>query len=145
MILDTSAVILDTSAVVLDTSAVIALVNREPEWRAVFDRIDGAGEVRMSSVSLLELSIVLGSPRFGMSRSEVAALLESMGVATVAFTPDHAVLAAEAYARYGKGNHPARLDFGDCAAYATAVLDGGSLLFVGEDFVQTDVRSALGE
>ena len=97
-------------------------------------------------VTVLELGIVVdgrGLPR--LSR-RVDALLEAHQVSIVDFTAEHAEAAREAYRRFGKGSgHRARLNFGDCIAYAVATVEGEPLLFKGQDFTHTDVRNALTE
>ena len=96
----------------------------------------------MSSVSLLEASIVLLCRRGEGSLAALDTWIESAGINVVPFTPAHARLARNAYARFGKGRHPAALNFGDCATYALAIDKGDQLLFTGKDFEQTDVRCA---
>ena len=70
--------------------------------------------------------------------------MRGLGLEIVAFSEQHAATALEAWQRYGKGNHSARLNLGDCMSYATAKLAGEPLLYVGDDFAQTDIESALG-
>lgn len=98
----------------------------------------------MSAVSRFEARIVLGSKRFSLGAQAFEDLLHGLGVQTLDFTVAHVEVATTAYARFGKGNHPAKLNMGDCASYATAKLAGEPLLYVGDDFVQTDIKSALG-
>jgi ribonuclease VapC len=125
--------------VIVDTSAIVAIVAREEGWEGLVERLERADSVGMSSVSLLELTIVLGSERFGLSAADVRGIVDAIGIVPVDFTERHGALAADAYARFGKGNHAARLNFGDCVAYATAKLARDDLLFVGDDFSQTDL------
>ncbi|MCU1478899.1 MAG: VapC toxin family domain ribonuclease [Subtercola sp.] len=126
---------------IVDTSAIVAIVAREEGWQSLVEQLELASSVSMSSVSILELTIVLGSERFGLSVSEVHGLLSAIGVAAIDFTAAHEALASDAHALYGKGKHPARLNFGDCIAYASARLARDTLLFVGDDFSQTDLAS----
>lgn len=76
------------------------------------------------------------------SRPEIDALLDQLRARVTPLTDAHARLAADAFLRYGKGRHPAGLNFGDCMAYAVAKSEGAPLLFVGEDFARTDVVAA---
>ena len=71
------------------------------------------------------------------------AYLRKAGISVLPFTADHALLARQAFLRYGKGRHKAGLNFGDCIAYAAAKLEGMPLLFKGDDFALTDVEAAL--
>jgi ribonuclease VapC len=90
----------------------------------------------------LEASIVLLSQRGEEAALSLDAWIESAGIFVAPFTPSQARLARHAYARYGKGRHPASLNFGDCASYALAIDRGDALLFQGDDFSKTDVRTA---
>lgn len=90
-----------------------------------------------------EMCMVLSSRRVGSSPQFLQNFADEFGVEQVAFTPEHSKLATEAWTRYGKGNHPAGLNFGDCMSYATAKLADEPLLFVGDDFAKTDIQSAL--
>ncbi|GAA0996586.1 type II toxin-antitoxin system VapC family toxin [Subtercola frigoramans] len=127
---------------IVDTSAVVAIVTREPGFELVLGEIESADTISMSAGSVLELMIVLGSARFGLQGVEIQRILDVLTISTVEFTAEHASVAAEAFARFGKGHHPARLNFGDCMAYATAAVSKQPLLFVGDDFSQTDVATA---
>ena len=83
----------------------------------------------------------------GLHRSdmmeELDAFLRTASIETIAFTADHAAVARQAFLRYGKGRHPAALNFGDCIAYATARLEAMPLLFKGDDFRLTDIEAAV--
>lgn len=81
--------------------------------------------------------------RYGeKGRASIARFIEDWAVEVVPFDQRHWRVAIAAFAQYGKGRHPARLNFGDCMAYATAKVAGAPLLFVGDDFPQTDVELA---
>jgi len=86
--------------------------------------------------------VLLGSHRPDM-QTEIDNFLSAAEIEILAFTPDHAAVAREAFLRYGKGRHPAALNFGDCIAYATARLEAMPLLFKGDDFRLTDVEPAV--
>ena len=126
----------------LDSSALIAILVSEAGSMDLIDRILEADVVRIGTPTLVETSIVLSSRRGKPSFKEVHRLIEELGVAVVPFGEAHWQTAATAYDRFGRGKHPAALNFGDCLAYAVAVTAGDSLLFVGSDFTKTDVRRA---
>lgn len=131
---------------IIDTSALIAVITGEEERKQFLTAMGEADCCRMAAPTYLELGIVVdgrGLPR--LSR-RVDALLEAHQVSIVDFTAEHAEAAREAYRRFGKGSgHRARLNFGDCIAYAVATVEGEPLLFKGQDFTHTDVRNALTE
>jgi ribonuclease VapC len=129
---------------VIDTSAVIAFLRDEPEAAAIERAIAAAHTVRMSAITAFECRIV-ALRQFGQAMLDgFEVLLAKAGARIDPFDSDQAALAFEAYRRFGKGSgHPAQLNIGDCAAYALAQSSGLPLLFVGGDFSQTDVASAL--
>jgi ribonuclease VapC len=128
--------------VIVDTSALIAIVVREDGWEPLVDALERSRRTRISVMTLLELRIVLAA---GLKRGDLAEeLLRRYRIEPIDFTVEQSAEAAQAHQKYGRGNHPAGLNFGDCAAYATAKLAGEPLLYVGNDFAQTDVVSALG-
>ena len=96
----------------------------------------------MSVVALLEAAMVVESRGGAAAGRELDMLLEKSAVELVPVTPEHANAARHAWRRFGKGNHPAALNFGDCFAYALAKTAGEPLLFKGEDFAQTDIEAA---
>lgn len=126
---------------VVDTSAIIACLTGEKE-RPAFMRVLALAERRiLSSVNLLEARIVIT----GTKRLPVDWLndfLDNERIEVIPFDEDLSNLAFDAYRRYGKGRHPARLNMGDCAAYALAKSRGWPLLYKGEDFTQTDIERA---
>ena len=127
---------------ILDTSAIISAVNQDPCTHQIMAAMGAADQLLMSAGTWLELFIVIDArdPRLS---GKVEYLLTQLGVQVVEVTPAQAALARQAYRNFGRRNHPARLNFGDCFAYALAKACNDSLLFVGNDFNQTDVRSAL--
>lgn len=127
---------------IVDTSALIAIVVREDGWEPLVDALERSRRTRISVMTLLELRIVLAA---GLKRGDLAEeLLRRYRIEPIDFTVEQSAEAAQAHQKYGRGNHAAGLNFGDCAAYATAKLAGEPLLYVGNDFAQTDVVSALG-
>jgi ribonuclease VapC len=121
---------------IVDTSALIAILRREPDSDALAERLLGADEVRMSSGTLLEARIV--AERDG-GDAELAELLDLAGVEIVPPDARQIDLAFEGFRRFGRGRHPAALNFGDLFAYALARALDEPLLFKGEDFGKTDV------
>jgi ribonuclease VapC len=122
---------------VVDTSALMAILLQEQDARTYADAIAGASTV-LSAASYVELTIVALS-RGLRGRAELEAMLTDAVIDIVPVTVDQAHLAADAYERYGRGRHPAGLNFGDCFAYALAMSRSEPLLFKGEDFASTDV------
>jgi ribonuclease VapC len=130
--------------IAVDTSALAAIALAEPEADAFQDILVQAGRALISAPNAFELHLALTAKRGDIGRRRAHDLLHSDLVQIVDWTQDHLALAAEALQRFGKGEqHPARLNFGDCMAYATARLAGLPLLYKGNDFAQTDIRSAL--
>ena len=129
---------------VVDTSAVVASLVGEPDADRFRRALRTAPECRMSALNIFECRVVLGG-RFGDSmRGEFELLIAKRPILIEPFDDDAAVLAYQAYRTFGKGTgHPARLNLGDCAAYALARFTGLPLLFKGNDFAATDIASAL--
>lgn len=130
--------------VVVDTSALVAVILGEPDapqFAAVL--ADHAGEVCISAATLVECEIVLESRHGHAAVLELANLLTKASITVVDFDRPQGVLAAAAWRRFGKGRHSARLNLADCYSYALAQHLGARLLYKGDDFAQTDVRSAL--
>ena len=124
---------------IVDTSAVIALVANELQAEPIRSALLSAPRALISCGTLAELLIVADN-RFEWSlRQETEALLDAAALEAVPVIEEDAQAAAAAYARFGKGNHPARLNLGDCFAYALAKRTGEPLLCVGEDFARTDL------
>lgn len=129
---------------IVDASAILAMLFKEPEEYSFADHIGGcADETVISPVNYLEVSLRIDRGETPELSAALDPLLESPGMRIATITPDQARLAREAYRRYGKGNHPARLNLGDCFPYALAMARGEPLLFKGDDFRQTDVEAAL--
>jgi len=125
---------------VIDSSVLVAILLDEPERDALQRAID-ADDVRfVSAVTKLEAAIVMIARRGTAAAEELDRLLEYTRATVVPFTQQHADIAREAFARYGKGRHRAALNFGDCAAYALAIAEAEPLLFKGTDFGATDVE-----
>jgi ribonuclease VapC len=126
----------------LDSSALLAMLLSEAGSLDLVDQILEADVVRVGTPTLVETAIVLASRRGKPSIAEVTALVEELGVMITPFGVAEWAAAADAYERFGRGRHAAGLNFGDCLAYAVASTAGDSLLFVGNDFVKTDIARA---
>ena len=127
---------------IVDTSAVLAILFGEREARRCDEAIAQAPRCRMSAVSFLEAAIVLESRSGAEAGHELDAFLEAAAIDLAPVTPDQAAAARRAWRRFGKGNHPAGLNFGDCFSYALAEAVREPLLFKGDDFARTDIEAA---
>ncbi len=128
--------------IAVDTSAVIAILQQERDAPAVRACLGDALEAVISAASCLELQLVVQRMNPG-GWDAVEALLARYRISVRAFDADQLAIAREAASRYGRGRHPAKLNYGDCFAYALAKSEGAPLLYVGGDFALTDIRSAL--
>ena len=124
----------------------VAIMKREPDWQALSEQMDSADSLRMSAASYLETSIVLDSRREPAISSKLDDLIEEVQMVIEPVTAAQARIARQAYRDYGKGSgHPAGLNFGDCFSYALARDKREPMLWKGDDFGHTDLRSALGD
>ena len=128
---------------IVDSSAVVAILNREPDAERYEDAIASALKRRMSVANLLEASIVVEGRGGAVAGHELDLLLERFGIELEPVTAEQLAAARRAWRRFGRGNHAAALNFGDCFAYALAETTGEPLLFKGGDFAKTDVEAAL--
>ena len=126
----------------LDSSVLISILFAEPGYMALVDKILEADHVRIGAPTLAEASLVYAGRRQAASAREVDDLVRELGVTVVPFGEPEWTAAVRAFLKFGRGRHPAALNFGDCLAYAGASVAGDSLLFVGEDFAKTDVAVA---
>jgi len=127
--------------IVVDSSAFVAMIFEESEAERFRDRLRAAQGVFASAATVLETSMVVGG-RFGTAGlGRFDRLLASFEFEIVPFDSSHAELGRDAFLRYGKGRHPARLNFGDCIAYGLAKALGLPLLHKGTDFAATDLRA----
>ena len=127
---------------IVDTSAVMTILFGESGAERYDTTIAEARRCRMSVVNFLEAAIVLESRSGPAAGHELDAFLKEAEIKLEAVTAEQAQAARRAWRRFGKGNHPAGLNFGDCFAYALAEATGEPLLFKGGDFALTDVESA---
>lgn len=125
---------------ILDSSAIVACVLDEPMAEKIGSVIGSAGTCRIGSPTLVETTLVLVNKEGGNGKLLLAAFLQRRDFDIQSFGDAHWRLAQTAFQRYGKGRHPAGLNFGDCLTYATAAVAGEPLLCVGDDFPQTDLE-----
>jgi len=128
---------------IVDTSAIVALWLREPGWDIIRQKLADAPDIRMSAATSVELYAVLDSRTNPENQRRLDTLLEVLGVVIEPFDREQATVARAAYRDFGKGSgHPAHLNMGDCFSYALASVRHQPLLFVGDDFGQTDLVAA---
>jgi ribonuclease VapC len=125
---------------VIDTSALVAVLFDETNAAGIAAAIEAASVRLLSAANLLEASMVIESRKGATGGRELDLLLYRAAVEVVAVDQDQAETARSAWRRYGKGRHPAGLNFGDCFAYALAKVRRLPLLFLGNDFGQTDIE-----
>lgn len=118
----------------------IALIQNEPAAEQVAAALAGVRSPVIGAATLTETLIVLTARQGSVARTVFERLRSEINLGVADFTADHAYAAQRAYRRFGRGNHSAGLNFGDCMSYATAQLAAEPLLAVGEDFPQTDLE-----
>jgi len=130
--------------VIIDTSALIAILRDEAEARACANAIAGTKIRRVSAVNYVEAAVVIDGSRNPIASRRFDDLFRQAQLVVEPVTEAQARLAREAYRDFGKGSgHPARLNFGDCFAYALAKAAGEPILFKGDDFRHTDLSAVL--
>ena len=126
---------------IIDTSVLVAMVKVEPDAEALAAAMTGAAVRRLSAASYVELAAVIDGNRNPVMSGALDALLTKFRIEIAPFTPAQARIARIAYQQFGRGSgHPARLNMGDCFAYALARDLGEPLLFKGGDFALTDIE-----
>jgi ribonuclease VapC len=128
--------------VILDTSAILAVLFDEPERPEFVLKIDAADQVGVGAPTVVETAIVLCGVRGEIGHRHLGDFLDRANAVVVSFEDVHWARAVEAWLRYGRGRHRAALNFGDCLAYATAVVARQPLLCKGCDFAETDLALA---
>ena len=126
---------------VVDTSALMAIVLNEAEADPCAAALEAEDDLLISAGTVAEALIVAARRNVG---EEMERLIDGLGFEIVSVTPATARRIAQAYEKWGKGVHPAALNFGDCFAYEVAKEHRCRLLYVGDDFAQTDIESAFG-
>lgn len=127
---------------IIDSSALVAILLTEPEAVHLTKAISATTIRKVPASCLLECSMILLGRRGSEGKRDLDFFLYRARVEIAPFTESQALIAREAFERYGKGRHPAGLNFGDCMAYALAKETGEELLFKGTDFAQTDIAVA---
>lgn len=126
--------------IAVDSSALMAIVLNEPEAEACITAIESADRLLISAGTIAETLIVADRRNV---REEVDALISGLGFEILPVTAASARRIADAYSQWGKGVHPAALNYGDCFSYVAAMEHSCPLLYVGDDFARTDVPPAL--
>jgi ribonuclease VapC len=128
---------------IIDSSALVAILRNEPDAAACARAIEAAPRRRLSAVNFVEAAVVIDIARDPIASRRFDELLKEAEITVEPVTEAQARIAREAFRDFGRGSgHPAKLNFGDCFAYALAKASGEPLLFKGEDFSQTDVMAA---
>ncbi len=127
---------------VLDTSAIISILQNEPDSNQLIAEIEKADSLKVSAATVVEAGIVMYSRYGDAGEVEVDQFLFRLGIVVVPVTQEQAEIARTAYRIFGKGNHTAGLNYGDCFSYALSKLLKEPLLFVGEDFSKTDLHGS---
>ena len=127
---------------IVDSSALIAVVNRESDAERYEDAMLTAPHRRMSVANILETTMVVESRGGVAAGHELDVVLVRAGIEPVPVTVEQMEAARQAWRRFGRGNHPAALNLGDCFAYALARVTNEPLLFKGDDFSRTDILTA---
>ena len=128
---------------VVDTSAVIAILCGEPETESFVRALAGDAKKMITAFNALESAIVIEAKKGESGGRELDLLLHRARIEIVSLNSEHVELALTAWRKYGKGNHPAGLNIGDCCAYALAKYSGEPLLFKGDDFSRTDIQPVI--
>jgi ribonuclease VapC len=127
---------------VLDTSAIIAIFFEEPGFRALAEKINGTAKVVIGAPTAFETALVLEKKGTLQTQAVLMEFFENRNIDILPLEEAHHRSAFSAFLRYGKGRHPAQLNFGDCLSYAVADVAGLPLLFTGDDFSKTDIEAA---
>ncbi len=129
---------------IIDSSALVATVFKEPGSDVLVDAVLNDTAPLMSAANALEAAIVVDARQDAVISRRLDEIRRQLGIAIAPVTAEHVDIARRAYHDFGKGSgHPAQLNFGDCFAYALATEHGQPLLFVGDDFSETDIEPAL--
>ena len=128
---------------VVDSSVLIAVLLLESDAEQLLNQLIDADELYLSAVSLVESAMVIEYKKGKSGAEKLDELLAELTPTIVEFDQQQAALARMAWREYGKGRHPAKLNFGDCCSYAAAQQSHFPLFFKGNDFSRTDIQSAL--
>ena len=127
---------------ILDSSVFLRILYREPGWEDLLRTIRAASFAGAGTPTLAETAIALHHRLGDQAAGMLEGLLDDLDIKEIQFGEGHWREAVSAFRRFGKGRHPARLNFDDCLTYATASLSGEPLLYVGDDFALTDLERA---
>lgn len=127
---------------ILDSSALLAILLNEPEGPDFLFKLYRSNSVRMSAATYVEASIVVDRRGTPLAQAEFENFFRWAGIRIEPVTVEQAMIARQAFLRFGKGRHPAGLNYGDCFSYALAKSLGEPLLFKGDDFLETDLTPA---
>jgi ribonuclease VapC len=128
---------------VIDSSALLAILLKEPEKDRFVEAIALAPTRQVSAGTWFETGILAQSRQGDVGTEDIDRFIEGTRIRIVPFDLEQAQIAREAYRQFGKGNHRAGLNFGDCFAYALAKANDETLLFKGADFARTDIERAV--
>ena len=128
---------------VIDTSDIVAILNLEPEAETFTEALQSDPVRLLSAGTALELSLIVKARKEDPGVRELDFFIYKAEIELVSFDQKQLALARYAFSEYGKGRHPASLNFGDCFAYALSKASGQPLLFKGADFSQTDIVAAI--
>jgi ribonuclease VapC len=127
---------------VVDSSALVSIVIEESGHERLLQKVLEANVTVVGAPLAYEAAMVLSGKLHKDARPMLNGLLRNISAEIVPFTEEHYEAAVSAFLRYGKGRHPARLNFGDCMSYAFARVSGLPLLYIGDDFSKTDIQAA---
>jgi ribonuclease VapC len=130
--------------VIVDSSALVAILKREPDWRWFAAALDNSDKSYISAATYLEICVVMERLKIPAMNHDIDELMEQFEIVIEPVSVAQAKIARQAYRDYGRGSgHPANLNFGDCFSYALASEKREPLLYKGDDFVHTNLRSAV--
>jgi len=131
--------------VIIDTSALIAMLRHESDWKVYADAVADSADCRISAANFVESACIIDGGRSPIASRKLDELIKKAKITIEPVSASQALIARAAYRDFGKGSgHPAKLNFGDCFAYALAKDIGEPLLFKGSDFSKTDIEAAIG-
>ena len=129
---------------VIDTSVLVAILTGEPERRSFIEALEAADSAVMSVASFVEISILMEARHGADGLRQLDLFLERSAIELIPVDGEQGLWARRAFGQFGKGRHPAALNYGDCFVYALAKVRGEKLLFKGNDFSRTDLEAAVG-
>jgi ribonuclease VapC len=125
--------------VIVDSSAIVAVLLKEPGHEDLLGHFAENPEPCVGAATLVETGMVLGSRLGASGETLLSRFVQAQRIVVIAVSEEHWAVAVQAFLEFGKGRHPAALNFGDCLTYAIARLSGEPLLCVGDDFAKTDL------